>query len=59
MTKLSHYCQGKQTMVTMKTMTASRMSQEIFVILYHTLFLSVINYGFWPLTLSATQLNQL
>ena len=40
-------------------MAAARMSQKILVILYQTLVLSVINYGFGLLTLSAAQLDRL
>ena len=40
-------------------MAVARMSQRILVILFHTLVLSVIEYGFGLLTLSAAQLKRL
>ena len=47
---------ARKGLVALKTMVASRMSQKILVILYQSLILSVINYGFGLLTLSAAQL---
>ena len=43
----------------LKTVAVARMSQRILVILYQTLILSVIEYGFGLLTLSKTQLSRL
>ena len=48
---------ARKGLVALKTMAAARMSQKILVILYQTLVLSVINYGFGLLTLSAAQLD--
>ena len=50
---------ARKGLVALKTMAAARMSQKILVILYQTLVLSVINYGFGLLTLSAAQLDRL
>ena len=43
----------------LKMMVIRRMPQRILFILYQTLVLSVIDYGFGLLTLSATQLRRL
>ena len=50
---------ARKGLVALKTMATARMSQKILVILYQTLVLSVINYGFGLLTLSTAQLNRL
>ena len=50
---------ARKGLVALKTMAAARMSQKILVTLYQALILSVINYGFGLLTLSADQLKRL
>ena len=50
---------ARKGLVALKTMAAARMSQKMLVILYQALILSVINYGFGLLTLSAAQLKRL
>ena len=50
---------ARKGLVALKTMAAARMSQKILVTLYQALILSVINYGFGLLTLSAAQLKRL
>ena len=47
----------KKRLVGLKTMAINCMSQKIQVIFYQALVLSVINYGFGILTLSAAILN--
>ena len=49
----------RKGLVAIKTMAASRMSQKILVILNQALILSVINYVFGILTLSAAPLKRL
>merc|ERR1711963_539653 len=46
-------------LVAVKTMAMARMSQKILVILFNSLVLSVIEYGFGLLTLSTAQLKRL
>ena len=50
---------ARKGLVALKTVAVARMSQRILVILYQTLILSVIEYGFGLLTLSKTQLSRL
>ena len=50
---------ARKGLVALKTMAGARMSQKILVILYQTLILSVIDYGFGMLTLSCAQLKRL
>ena len=50
---------ARRALVALKTMAGARMSQRILVILFQTLVLSVIEYGFGILTLSTAQLNRL
>ena len=50
---------ANKVLVALKTMAAARMSQKILAMLFQTLVLSVVEYGFGLLTLSKTQLNRL
>ena len=50
---------ARKGLVALKTMAGARMSQKILVILYQSLILSVIIYGFGLLTLSCAQLKRL
>ena len=50
---------ARKGLVAIKTMAVARMSQKILVILFQSLVLSVIEYGFGLLTLSTAQLNRL
>ena len=50
---------ARKGLVALKTMPGARMSQKILVILYQTLIVSVIDYGFGLLTLTCAQLKRL
>ena len=50
---------ARRALIALKTMAGARMSQRILVILFQTLVLSVTEYGFGVLALSAGQLNRL
>ena len=50
---------ARKRLAALKTMAGARMSQKILVILYQTLILLVIDYGFGMLTLSCAQLKRL
>ena len=50
---------ARKGLVALKTMAGARMTQRILCILFQTLILSVINYGFGLMTLSEAQLKRL
>ena len=50
---------ARKGLVALKTMAIARMSQKILAMLYQTLVLSVVEYGFGLLTLSKSQLGRL
>ena len=50
---------ARKGLVALKTMAIARMSQKIIAMLFQTLVLSVIEYGFGLLTLSTSKLNRL
>ena len=50
---------ARKGLVALKTMAIARMSQKVLAMLFQTLVLSVIEYGFGLLTLSKSQLNRL
>ena len=50
---------ARKGLVALKTMAVARMSQKILAMLFQTLVLSVVEYGFGLLTLSKSQLNRL
>ena len=50
---------ARKGLVALKTMAGARMSQRILCVLFQTLILSVINYGFGLMSLSETQLKRL
>ena len=50
---------ARKGLVVLKTMAGARMTQRILCILFQTLILSVINYGFGLMTLSEAQLERL
>ena len=49
----------RKEFVALKTIAGARMTQIILCIVFQTLILSVINYGFWLMILSEAQLERL
>ena len=52
-------CKARKGINVLKVIACANMHQRVLLILYQTLILSVVNYGFGPLTLSKTQLQRL
>ena len=50
---------ARKGLAALKTMAAAFMHQRLLLLLYHSLILSVVEYGLGLLTISSTQLNRL